>query len=135
MAEIAGLVRRFYAEVWEHGDQRAAEEILHADLVFRGSVGLNKRGIDGFWEYLQMVRAALNDYRCDVLNLVADGRHAAAKMWFYGVHRAEFLGFAATNRVVGWHGAAFFEERDERLAEIWVLGDNDALRAALRGAQ
>ena len=129
--EASDLVRAFYAQLWEAGDRTAAEGILHRDLIFRGSVGLEKRGIDGFWNYLELVRGALADYRCDILSLVVDGPRAAAKMYFHGVHRAEFLGVPATGRRIGWHGAAFFETRDNRLAEIWVLGDVDALRTAL----
>ena len=126
------LVRAFYSRLWEQGDRSAAPDILHPDLVFRGSVGLEKRGIDGFWEYLQLVRDALGDYRCDILSLVTDDRQAAAKMWFHGIHKGSFLGAPATERHIGWHGAAFFQLRDARLAEIWVLGDVDALRAALQ---
>ena len=132
MAETADLVRGFYARLWEAGDRAAADEILHPELVFRGSIGTEKRGIDGFWEYLSLVRDALSDYRCDILELLADGPKAAAKMWFHGQHRAEFMGVPATGRRIGWHGAAFFEMREDKLAEIWVLGDTDGLRAAMR---
>ncbi len=131
---IEDLVRRFYADLWEAGDEAAAPDILHPDLAFRGSVGLGTSGIDGYLEYLRMIRTALDDYRCDILSLIAQGDKAAARMRFHGQHVADFLGVAATNKRISWQGAAFFEMRDARLADIWVLGDTDALRSQLEGA-
>ncbi|MEM1298281.1 MAG: ester cyclase, partial [Pseudomonadota bacterium] len=129
---VEGLVRELYARLWEAGDRAAPDGILHPELVFRGSVGMERRGINGFWDYLSLVRTALDDYRCDILSLIADGPHAAAKMYFHGVHRGKFLGIAPSGRHIGWHGAAFFEVRDGLLADIWVLGDVDGLRAAMK---
>lgn len=135
MTRIEQLIRRFYADLWENGHIDQAPEILHEDLVFRGSLGDEKRGIDGYLDYLQMVRNALDDYRCDILSLVCEPEHAAAKMRFHGEHNQPFMGFAPTGRRVGWNGAAFFEMRDDRLADIWVLGDTDGLRKALGGTE
>lgn len=130
----AALVRRFYAELWEAADETAAPTILHPDLVFRGSLGSERRGIDGFWRYLEDVRGALDDYRCDIVSLIVEGDRAAARMWFHGVQTGAMLGLPATGERIGWSGAAFFEIRDARLADIWVLGDTDGLRAALAAA-
>lgn len=129
---IAELVRRFYAELWEAGRSDVAAEILHPELAFRGSIGVEKRGVDGFLAYRDQIRGALEDYRCEIRGLTVEGDRAAAQMWFHGIHRAPMLGAAATGARVGWAGAAFFTLRDGRLAEIWVLGDVDGLRAALR---
>lgn len=78
-----------------------------------------------------MIRDALEDYRCDIVSLVAQQDRAAARMRFHGRHIAPFLGVAASGRRLEWSGAAFFELRDQKLAEIWVLGDTEALRAQL----
>lgn len=129
---IEGLVRHFYADLWEAGREEHAAQILHSDLVFRGSIGQQARGIDGFIRYLRMVRHSFADYRCDIVSLVSSGGQAAARMRFHGIQRAQFLGFEPTGRRVEWAGAAFFELRDSRLADIWVLGDTDGLRAQLR---
>ena len=128
---IEHLIRRFYTDLWEAGDETAAPDILHPDLTFRGSVGLSKTGIDGYLDYLRLIRTALADYRCDILSLITQGDKAAARMRFHGRHVGEFLGVGSTHRRISWQGAAFFEMRESRLADIWVLGDTDALRAQL----
>jgi len=125
------LIRRFYAELWETEDGASAAQILHPDLSFRGSLGLEKSGVAGFMEYRASVRMALTDYTCTIRELLVDGSKAAAQMFFEGRHVADFQGFAPTGKTVGWSGAAFFSAQDNLLKDIWVLGDIVALRKSL----
>lgn len=78
------------------------------------------------------ITSALSDYRCDIDSLLIDGDRAAAKVRFSGVHVGEFLGFPPTGRRVEWVGAAFFVGDENKLRDIWVLGDIESLRAQLR---
>lgn len=127
------LVRIFYDRFWNRLELSVADEILHLDVVFRGSVGVGVSGREAVCDYVRMVTTALSDYRCDVETLVVDGSRAAARVRFSGVHRGEFLGYAPTGRRVEWIGAAFFVEEDAALRDIWVLGDLTSLRAQLAG--
>ena len=43
----------------------------------------------------------------------------------------EFLGYPATFRRVEWTGAALFKVDGNKVSDLWVLGDLDALRAQL----
>lgn len=130
------LVERFYHDVWNQSDEAVAAEILAVDLSFRGSLGAEKRGRDGFIAYMRGVQAALGDYTCRIDDLVESpgAGQAAARMTFRGVHRAEFLGAPATGREVSWAGAAFFTIKDGRIVDIWVLGDVDGLKRSLGAA-
>ncbi len=126
------LVERFYAEIWNRGDEAVARAILAPDFRFRGSLGVTADDVDGFLAYVRKVRAALGDYRCIIEDMIVEGdNRTAARMTFTGVHRGELLGVAATGRTVSWAGAAFFTCRDGRIAELWVLGDLDSLRRQL----
>lgn len=126
------LVRAFYADIWNSHDRAPAERLLAADFVFRGSLGSERRGIPDFLAYVDEVHAALEGFRCEIDDLLADGLRAAARMTFSGVHRGPLLGLEPTGRPVSYAGAAFFTIRDSRIAELWVLGDLDGLRAQLR---
>ena len=125
------LVERFYGELWNQVALSSAPEILHADVSFRGSVGVGARGVREVCDYVTMITTALAGYRCDIQELVVDGERAAAKVKFSGRHVGEFLGFAPTGRQVEWVGAAFFTADAGRLRDIWVLGDLVNLRAQL----
>lgn len=129
---VRELVRLFYEKFWNEIDLGMADEILHAEVTFRGSVGVGATGPQEVCDYVVMVTAALSDYRCDVESLIAEGDCAAAKVRFSGLHTGEFLGHAPTGRRVEWIGTAFFTVSENKLRDIWVLGDLDSLRAQLR---
>ena len=122
------LVEAFYFEVWNQADEDRAREILAESFRFRGSLGAERVGPDGFIAYMRDVHRALGDYRCVIDELVTDGDRAAARMRFTGKHRAEFLGVAATGRQITWTGASFFRFEDGKIADLWVLGDLVELR-------
>ena len=130
-ADSATLVYRFYDELWNQADESVASEILHPALSFRGSLGSLKSGPAGFIEYLREVHATLADFRCVIDDLIATEEGAAARMTFSGIHRARFFGVPATGRQVTWSGAAFFAIADQRIKNIWVLGDIDSIRQQL----
>lgn len=130
---VVELVRVFYDRFWNRIELSVADEILHPEVVFRGSVGVGAIGREAVCDYVRMVTTALSDYRCDVETLVVDGSRAAARVRFSGVHRGDFLGHAPTGRRVEWIGTAFFVEEDGALRDIWVLGDLTSLRAQLAG--
>ena len=125
------LVESFYHDVWNTGDEVTARDILSEDFRFRGSLGPEKRGQDGFIEYMRSVRAALGDYRCVIEDLIETEDRVAARMTFKGTHRAPFFEVAATGKVIEWAGAAFFTIHDGRIAALWVLGDVDAVKQQL----
>lgn len=132
--EVRELVRLFYEKLWNEIDLGIADEILHPDVTFRGSVGVGATGRQQVCAYVRMVTTALSGYRCDVESLFAEGDRAAAKVRFSGLHVGEFLGSPPTRRRVEWIGAAFFVGDENKLRDIWVLGDLDSLRAQIGSA-
>lgn len=132
VVNIRELVQIFYEKFWNEIDLGMADEILHADVTFRGSVGVGATGRREVCDYVVMVTTALSDYRCDVESLIAEGDRAAAKVRFTGHHTGEFLGYPPTGRRVEWMGAAFFTVSENKLRDIWVLGDLETLRSQLR---
>ena len=127
------LVRCFYEEIWNRGNQAKIPELLHESFTFRGSLGQTKRGRDAFAGYVEFVRDALAEYRCGIQEMVCEGNKVFAKVLFSGVHQKEFLGYPATFRRVEWIGAALFRVDGNKFSDVWVLGDLDALREQLSG--
>lgn len=132
---VRHLVEAFYDSLWNEVDLAIAQEILHSDVVFRGSVGVGARGRQEVCDYVTMVTAALSNYRCDIETLLVDQNRASAKVRFSGVHTGDFLGYPPTGRHVEWIGAAFFTADDDVLRDIWVLGDLVNLRSQLAAAR
>lgn len=128
-------MRRFYDEIWNIPDFSVIPEILAPDVTFRGSLGAVKRGHDEFADYVRSVTDALDGYRCDMENLVAEGDQVVARMMFSGLHHATFLGVPATGRRVSWAGAAFFTFEADLVSDLWILGDLHSLHQQLGSAQ
>jgi steroid delta-isomerase-like uncharacterized protein len=125
------LVERFYDAVWNRADETEARAILAPDFRFRASLGPELRGPGGFIAYLRAVHLALENFTCTIEETIASEDRVAARMRFHGIHRGKFFGFAATGREIHWSGAAFFRLENGRIAELWVLGDVDAVRRQL----
>ena len=132
--EIEQLVRRFYADVWNRWDEAGVDALLEEDFVFRGSLGDEVRGRDGFRSYRDKIRAAFPDFHNEVIDLIVADERAAVRLRYTGHQEGAVLGVAATGAFVTYSGAAFFTARGGRLCEAWVLGDVDHLRRQLAAA-
>ena len=125
------LVRRFYDRLWNAWDDLAVGETLAPDFVFRGSLGQQTTGRDGWRAYRDQVRRGAPDFSNEIVDLVAFADRAAARLLYAGTHRGLLLGIEATGRSFTYSGAAFFTVADGLLREAWVLGDLDGLRRQL----
>jgi len=128
---IKELVERFYHELWNKADEQVAWQILHKNLSFRGSLGSQQQGPDGFLTYWQSIREALSGFTCTIEDMVVSQNRAAVKVSFKGRHQATLFGIKATGREIEWKGAAFFKSEGQQITDIWILGDIDAVRQQL----
>lgn len=82
---------------------------------------------------MRTIHAALGAYTCTIDDLVVTGDSVAARMTFEGRHRGDFFGVAPAGKTVRWAGASFFRMAEDRIAELWVLGDVDSVKQQLGG--
>jgi predicted ester cyclase len=122
-SRIRSTVESFYADIWNRHDKSKIPVLLSERFAFRGSLGDEKTGHEGFGSYVDFVHAALGSYHCEILDLVVEGSKAFARMRFSGVHRGALLDHPPTGKRVAWLGAALFSFEGEKVAELWVLGD------------
>ena len=117
------IIRRYYEELWNRWDSSAADKILAPEVKFRGSLGVSVIGIEGFREYVQLVRAAFPDFHNRLEDLIAEEDKVVARLTYTGTHRGELFGRRPTGRRVSYSGVAIFSFRDGKITEGWVLGD------------
>ena len=125
------LVNRFYARVWNEWDDGAVDGMLADDFEWRGSLGVETRGRDGFRGYRDMVRAGASDFHQELIELICEPERAAARVRATGHHTGVLLGIPPTGRAFSYSLAAFFRCSGSELLAGWVLGDLDALRSQL----
>jgi len=127
------IVRNFYDAIWNNADKTVIPDLLTEDFLFRGSLGLMQRGHNGFANFMDQVRAALGEYRCDIIDMAAENDKVFARMLYSGVHRGDLFGYAATHAKIKWDGVAIFTFRDGKISELWVLWDvNDVMKQLAR---
>jgi predicted ester cyclase len=129
---VRGLVQRFYERLWNAWDDAAVEDTLAPGFAFRGSLGQETSGRDGWRAYRDQVRRGAPDFHNEMVDLIANGDRAAARLRYSGTHLGELLGIAPTGRCFTYAGAAFFTAQGGLLRAAWVLGDIEHLRAQLR---
>lgn len=129
---VPQAVRGFYEEIWEEGNLEAASRLVAEDPIFRGSLGVELRGRDRFLEYVRAVRAAVAEYRREILVCVTEGDQAFAKVRFSGIHAGVLRGYPPTGKRLEWTGAALCRFEQDVIVDLWVLGDLARLDAVLQ---
>jgi predicted ester cyclase len=132
------IVRTFYQEMWNKADISLVAGLMHADVTFRGSLGPQLVGPAAVAGYVTSVTTALGQYTCDILDMTEEDDRIAVRLFFHGLHRGVFMGFAQTGQRVEWAGSAHFTFRDDLngnvlISDVWVLGDLHALIRQLQG--
>ena len=130
-AGLQELIGQFYDRLWNAWDDRAVEVVLSEDFLFRGSLGEETYGREGWRTYRDQVRRGAPDFHNEIIQLVVAGDRGATRTRFTGTHHGPLLGIAGTGQRFAYDGAAFFRARSGELVEAWVLGDLDALRRQL----
>jgi steroid delta-isomerase-like uncharacterized protein len=125
------LVRKFYDVIWNDHNKSAIPDVLHKSFIFRGSLGIDKKGHDEFVEYLDMIHSALANYQCTLIEIVTEDSKVFAKVQFTGTHQGTLMGIESTNQKVSWDGAALFHFKEGKISSLWVLGDLKALENQL----
>lgn len=125
------LVECFYNDVWNNVDENVARKILTDDFRFRGSLGTEKRGQDGFIDYMHSIHSTFGDYQCFIEDIITADDRASARMTFQGIHQGTLFDIEPTAREIRWEGAAFFTIKDGRISKLWVLGDIDSIKQQL----
>jgi steroid delta-isomerase-like uncharacterized protein len=129
---IVDLVATFYEELWNRWNDDLVEDVLSSDYEFRGSLGDATSGREGWRSYRDRVRSGAPDFHNEIVELIADGHRAAARLRYTGTHKGTLLGVPPSSRRFSYDGAAFFAAAGGRLVRTWVLGDLYGLAAQLR---
>lgn len=131
MSNHRTMIESFYENIWNRHDESFIPLLLSETFSFRGSLGQVKQGRAEFASYVDFVHMALGNYQCDILDLVGESHKTFARMLFSGIHKGDFFGYRPTLMRVEWAGAALFTFDQEKITDLWVLGDVHSLLAQL----
>lgn len=128
---ITALVASYYDKLWNEWDDSAVDDTLAPGVKFRGSLGTETVGRDGWRSYRDEIRRGAPDFHNKVLDAITARNRVAARLQYTGTHSGPLLGIPATGRRFTYSGAAFFTAKTGLLTDIWVVGDLEGLRNQL----
>jgi steroid delta-isomerase-like uncharacterized protein len=129
--ENKAVIRRYYNDLWNAWNSTITEELIDSEITFRSSLAVTVQGIDGFKEYVALVRAAFPDFRNNVEEMIAEGDKVVARLTYTGTHEGTLFGIPPTGKRIEYSGVAIFRIGAGKVIDGWVLGDTLALMRQL----
>jgi steroid delta-isomerase-like uncharacterized protein len=126
------IIRQIYTELFTQGKLSLAEELFAADFIDQEApVGQPNRGPEAIRQLVTMFHTAFPDVSFHVEEVIAEGETVAARVFWTGTHRGNFLGIAPTGRTVRQKQMHFMHLRDGQLVEHLAVRDDLGLRQQL----
>lgn len=132
MKKNIALVETYYNELWNRKNMSYVDKLFHDNIIFRASLGIEVRGKKEFIEYFDMITKAIPNLYHSIEAIVSDENQVAARAVYNGTHQGKLLNFEPTNNRIRYQGASFFQIRDGKIYDIWVLGDLNTLYKQLQ---
>lgn len=117
------LITRFYHEMWNHFDKSIFPELLTEDIRFRGSLGKYAVGYREFGHYVDYIHYAFPDFNNVIEEIISEDNKSFVQLTYQGTHQGEIFGIKPTRKSITYAGAAVFSFKNDRISEVWVLGD------------
>ena len=128
-AENKALVRRFFEEVWNQGNEAAIDAFIAADAV--GNDPDFGTGREAFRAQWRKWRAAFPDIHFAVEDIIAEGDKVVTRWTLTGTHRGEFMGIPATGKRVSVTGMSLDHMGDAQIKSGFDAWDALGLRQQL----
>jgi len=132
--QLKQIIEEYYDVLWNEKKLDQANTFLHSTITFRGSLGMRVEGINGFCDYAKMLFSAFPNLYHVIEDVVIEGDKAAVRVVYTGTHTGKLFGFEPTGNRIRYSGASFFKFENEKIIDIWVLGDLNALYGQLSNA-
>jgi steroid delta-isomerase-like uncharacterized protein len=131
--DAAGVLRRWFEEVWNQGRMETIDELFPANAVLWGTgrPDASSTGPAEFKEFYKALRGACPDIRITVEDVAQEGDMAFARWTARMTHTGEGLGMPATNRAMTLSGMSACRAKDGKLAEGCNVWDQLGMLRAL----
>jgi predicted ester cyclase len=117
--ENKGLIRRYFEEIDELGDESVLDRYLAADFVDHSPSPGCTPDLEGMKAAFRMFASGSpGTHRID--DMVAEGDKVVVRVTGQGVHSGELFGIPATHREFTASGITIFRIAGGKIAERWV---------------
>lgn len=123
------LIRTFFEEVWNRGDEAAIARFIAADAEGNDpDFGMGREGFTRQWRVWQ---AAFSGLHFEIEEMVAEGDTVVSRWTLTGTHTGPIFGIAPTGRDIRVSGMSLDHLRDGVLVAGFDGWDNLGLRQQL----
>ncbi len=131
-ARNKAIIRQMYEELFTQGKLSLAEEIFAADYIDQEAPpGQSSRGPEAMRQLVTMFHNAFPDITFHVEEAIAEDETVAARVFWTGTHRGNFLGIAPTGRTVRQKQMHFIRFKDGKMIDHLAIRDDLGLRQQL----
>jgi steroid delta-isomerase-like uncharacterized protein len=116
------ILRRWFQEVWNEGNEAAIDRLMAADTPVHGLGGAGTPpmvGPDAFKALFRVFREAFGDLQIVVERTIVEGDMCAASCRVKAKHVGAALGGPPSGNTVEFSGVTMVRVRDGRLVEGW----------------
>jgi predicted ester cyclase len=97
---------------------------LYDKGVLHHGFGNVQRGVKGLREHFEQLLRGFPDLRIDSQHIFGDGERVAHRFTFYGTHKGECMGYAATKKFMIVPGVRLHLFERGKCVEVWQIMDN-----------
>lgn len=119
------ILRRWFEEFWNKGDESVADELLSQDIADNPSGGQTvSPGVEGLKEFVINWRTAFPG-SMTIEDMIAEGDLVAIRLTWRGIHQGEFMGIPPTGKSVAITINAIDRVVNGKIVEGW--GESNTL--------
>jgi C-1 hydroxylase len=135
-SDVEAVVRGAIDAINDRTLRARAEELLDPSIVRHDLVQVfpDSKGMSGGADFVELIIAAIPDFRLDIEDIFSNGDRAAVRLRMTGTHTGQpLLGRRATGEKLSANAVFIYRVHGGRLAEAWQMIDGLAfLRLAGR---
>lgn len=117
------LVKKYYEELWNKQNRALIDEIFDEEITFRGSLNIETKGKKEFEEYMNNILNGIPNLYHGIETIVEENGVVAVRAVYNGTHKGKLFDIEPTNRRIKYNGASFFRFNNDKISDVWVLGD------------
>jgi len=116
------IIHRYFEEWGNHGDTKAADELIATDVTLRNTPAV-LHSLEDYKKGMATFHTAFPDLHFTVEDVVAEGDKVVVRWSLHGTHLGDYQGRPATGKEVSVTGMSLFRPADGKIQEITVSMD------------
>jgi len=123
--DVASRISKAFVDAYNTGEVDRIDDLVTDDFVcHHTAAGVELHGAEEYKQRIHEMREGFSDFEMSEEFLIVDGDMGAGHYRWGGTHDGEFVGMPATDRTVDTTSATLMRMNGDRMAEMWVYGNN-----------